>query len=425
MRMQTNSKATYLMVVLICVFLSQYMGSFTPLYDTTKHLWSLLIESRFTQALIASFIVIIFSELGDKTFFISAIMAMKNSRSPVFFGSMTANVVMNGISVLLGIVTQVIPKTFINYLSIILFTFFGFRMIYESYTTSDTTQEELEEAENELKKLDSKEKSDYSSIIWKYLPFLSLVFIETFCLIFFAEWGDKSQISTIVLAAREDPIGVIVGSIFGYSVCTAIAVLGGSILAQIISIKTVTLIGGISFLAFAGLALVLGIVRLKEAIDRQTIESLETELIGEESHEFEEWINTITAVAITGRVYNRANRQFKRVATDWEPFLTMEGTPVFSTTPTTTLHILLESMDAFKRLMSGQVIAHFTPTVGYVCLVFGDSLLEDHSFDGFEVIDCCHRLQHHLDANECQDKKCVQIVSREDTDVKHWSPSEV
>ncbi|CAG2117350.1 unnamed protein product, partial [Medioppia subpectinata] len=63
-------------------------------------------------------------KLGDKTFFISAIMAMKNSRSPVFFGSMTANVVMNGIS---------------------------------GYTTSDTTQEELEEAENELKKLDSKE----------------------------------------------------------------------------------------------------------------------------------------------------------------------------------------------------------------------------------------------------------------------------
>ena len=81
-------------------------------------------------------------------------------------------------------------------------------------------------------------KSGYMSIISRGLPFLSVVFIETFCLNFFAEWGDRSQISTIVLAAKEDPTGVIVGSLFGYSVCTAIAVLGGRFMAQIISIRT-------------------------------------------------------------------------------------------------------------------------------------------------------------------------------------------
>lgn len=33
--------------------------------------------------------------------------------------------------------------------------------------------------------------------------YLSFVFIETFTMNFFAEWGDRSQVSTILLAARE------------------------------------------------------------------------------------------------------------------------------------------------------------------------------------------------------------------------------
>lgn len=37
----------------------------------------------------------------------------------------------------------------------------------------------------------------------KLMQFVSLIFIETFTMTFLAEWGDRSQISTIVLAARE------------------------------------------------------------------------------------------------------------------------------------------------------------------------------------------------------------------------------
>ncbi|CAG2183802.1 unnamed protein product, partial [Oppiella nova] len=85
--LQANSKAAkclYLMVALIGILLSQYSGSLSPVIDSSRQLWLLVIESRFAQAFIASLFVIIFSELGDKTFFISAIMAMKHSRSSVF-----------------------------------------------------------------------------------------------------------------------------------------------------------------------------------------------------------------------------------------------------------------------------------------------------------------------------------------------------
>lgn len=52
-----------------------------------------------------------------------------------------------------------------------------------------------------------------------------------------SEWGDRSQISTIILAAREDVWGVTIGSLLGHSICTGIAVLGGRMVAQLISVR--------------------------------------------------------------------------------------------------------------------------------------------------------------------------------------------
>ena len=65
------------------------------------------------------------------------------------------------------------------------------------------------------------------------------VLTQAFTLTFLAEWGDRSQIATIALAAAKDPIGVTAGGIVGHSCCTGIAVVGGRMLAARISEKAV------------------------------------------------------------------------------------------------------------------------------------------------------------------------------------------
>lgn len=69
--------------------------------------------------------------------------------------------------------------------------------------------------------------------------YLSPVFLEAFTLNFFAEWGDKSQISTIFLAAKENAfLLVLLGALSGHLLCNTIAVLGGNFIGKIISTRT-------------------------------------------------------------------------------------------------------------------------------------------------------------------------------------------
>ncbi|XP_036410081.1 transmembrane protein 165 [Megalops cyprinoides] len=223
----------------------------------------------FIHAFVASISVIIVSELGDKTFFIAAIMAMRYNRLTVLAGAMLALALMTCLSVLFGYATTIIPRIYTYYVSTALFAIFGVRMLREGLKMSpDEGQEELEEVQAEIKKKD--EELQRSKLMngavdveagsgavpqRKWQSFISPVFIQALTLTFLAEWGDRSQLTTIVLAAREDPFGVAVGGTLGHCLCTGLAVIGGRMIAQKISVRTVTIIGGVVFLAFAFSAL--------------------------------------------------------------------------------------------------------------------------------------------------------------------------
>ena len=74
------------------------------------------------------------------------------------------------------------------------------------------------------------------------MSLMGKIFIQSFTMTTLAEWGDRSQLATVILAAREDVYGVCVGGILGHALCTGLAVIGGRIIATRISVRTVTLV---------------------------------------------------------------------------------------------------------------------------------------------------------------------------------------
>jgi len=111
----------------------------------------------FIHAFIASISVIVVSELGDKTFFIAAIMAMRHSRLIIYAGAMSALGAMTILSALLGnIVTKFIPRIYTYYLSSILFACFGIKMLRDGYIMSpDEGTGEYDEVQHEVEKAEA------------------------------------------------------------------------------------------------------------------------------------------------------------------------------------------------------------------------------------------------------------------------------
>jgi len=190
--------------------------------------------------------MIVVSEIGDKTFLIAAIMAMKHSRLLVFSAALSALAIMSVLSAAFGhAVPNLIPRTYTNYLAALLFFCFGIRMFYDGYyMTEEDAKHELEEVTQELQDKEDLEmlqraeagdstttanqaedardtsvlvgmdptpsaakdvstKKPASGVVNLFQLLFSPIFVQTFVMTFLAEWGDRSQIATIALAAAH------------------------------------------------------------------------------------------------------------------------------------------------------------------------------------------------------------------------------
>lgn len=216
----------------------------------------------FWKAFTSSLAMIIATEIGDKTFFIAAVLSMKHSRSAVFVGAILALIVMTILSTAMGLILpNIMPRKYTHILGGLLFLYFGSKLIYESQQMEEgRVSDELEEVEESLLQQSNKKEDEESGgggrpaaatqtaagTTSGWYP----IALQSMTLTFLAEWGDRSQIATIALAAAKNPIGVTIGGCLGHSLCTGMAVIGGRMLAARISEKTVTLGGGCIFIIF-------------------------------------------------------------------------------------------------------------------------------------------------------------------------------
>ena len=111
------------------------------------------------KALIQGFAMICASEIGDKTFLIAAILAMRHPRGVVFSGAFGALAVMSALSAALGhVLPSLIPKSWTQFAAAALFFVFGAKMLQEGREMSsgnEKIREEMREAEEEIEEDDA------------------------------------------------------------------------------------------------------------------------------------------------------------------------------------------------------------------------------------------------------------------------------
>ncbi|KAG6303307.1 hypothetical protein E4U09_000399 [Claviceps aff. purpurea] len=254
---------------------------------------------------VLSFTMILVSEIGDKTFLVAALMAMKHDRMVVFSAAFGALLVMTVLSAVLGhAVPTLIPKRLTSFLAAGLFFVFGARLLNEGLKMdpNEGVSAEMHEVEQELAakekemgvgkngdmsaynlemglgdrhsrskgRLPSPSRSPSGSRSPSRSPsrrsrsvsgfiqgvanlcslLLSPAWVQTFAMTFLGEWGDRSQIATIAMAAGQDYWWVTLGATCGHAICTGVAVIGGRAIAGRVSLKKVTVGGAIAFLVF-------------------------------------------------------------------------------------------------------------------------------------------------------------------------------
>lgn len=210
-------------------------------------------EDGFLSGFVQSLMLILACELGDRTFFVAAILAMKASRLVVWSGALAA---LAGMTVLSAAIGKAFPllldKKWTGLAAAVLFAYFGIQLLRDWWRMrgeENGENEELAEVEEELN--DDEGSKKMALLRAGGFTLVSPIFVKSFTMTGLAEWGDRSQIATIALAASRDLYGVILGGVLGHAICTGLAVVGGRLLATRISEKMVALTGGLLFLSFA------------------------------------------------------------------------------------------------------------------------------------------------------------------------------
>ncbi|KAL4854083.1 H/ACA ribonucleoprotein complex subunit 4 [Chlorella vulgaris] len=212
----------------------------TPLVTAVQRYLSNSVLAK--SGFFAAFSLIFLSELGDKTFFIAALLAMRCGKWISFVGSTAALAAMTIISVGIGFAVKRVPtvvessEALGQWAGAALLVYFGLRTLKDSWEKVEAVAaDELADAEEEVESAEQVGKLRKQQGPAKAL-------LEVASLVFVAEWGDRSMLATIALGAAQSPLGVAGGAILAHAAATFVAVLGGAVLSRHISERTLAMV---------------------------------------------------------------------------------------------------------------------------------------------------------------------------------------
>lgn len=175
-----------------------------------------------------SFFLVFIAEFGDKSQLVCMTLAARYRPWPVLFGAVVAFSFLNLLGVTVGVVVaRWLPEWLVLSVVCLLFLFFGIQSL----------REDGEEDEEESSKKVGRH-----------------VLISVISLIFFAEFGDKTQLAVAGLAGVQSAVGVWVGATLALSTTALLGVVVGRTLLQRCSLYWVHRVSGVLFLLFAALA---------------------------------------------------------------------------------------------------------------------------------------------------------------------------
>jgi putative Ca2+/H+ antiporter (TMEM165/GDT1 family) len=193
--------------------------------STSKALASNFVDPT---AFVVTFALILPAELPDKTFVATLVLSTRYRPVVVWLGVGTAFAVQSAIAVAAGQVLSLLPRTPVLVVTALLFGIGSFLMFRGAGQVDPTT--EIAQEERQLQQAPANG---------------GRAFLVSFTVLFAAEWGDLSQLTTASLSARfEEPLAVFLGAWCALLVVAGIAVLAGRWLARRLSFTVIRRISG-------------------------------------------------------------------------------------------------------------------------------------------------------------------------------------
>ena len=241
-------------------------------------------KTSFISAFGYSLSFIFIADLTDKSIFLIIFLSKRLSTLPLLIVSLSSVHLMDYLSIFFGYyLPKLIPQIYMEIIAFILFTLFGILSLIQSTKEDEKlnnlieiSKKELNDLENEYSIMNDEPETDIESN--KELLFPSILrsssistdinnknsqnninnnndlnfglIIAIFLAICLSDFGDKSQIAIITMAAIYNIYGILLGSTIALTTTVTLAVLFGKWITEKISPKKLLLIGGLIFLAF-------------------------------------------------------------------------------------------------------------------------------------------------------------------------------